>query len=80
MTATTTRRTGSGRRIRDLQRLAHLAIGAALAAYVYLPGGPSPALAATVRWVLLPLLAASGVVMWQWPKIRRWARSQESRS
>jgi hypothetical protein len=54
--------------------------GVALVAYVYAPGGPSPALAAAVRWVILPLLAASGVVMWQWPKILRLVRNRGSQS
>jgi hypothetical protein len=72
MTAITARRTGGGKKIRDRQRLAHLVAGAALVAYVYLPG---EALEAAVRWVILPLLVASGVLMWQWPKLRRWARS-----
>ena len=80
MTTITARRTGGGKKIRDRQRLAHLVAGVALVAYVYTPGGPGPALEATVRWVIIPVLAASGVLMWQWPKLRRWARKQRSRS
>ena len=76
MTAITARRTGGGKKIRDRQRLAHLVAGVAVVAYVYLPGGA--AVEAAVRWVILPLLAASGVLMWQWPKIRRWARSRST--
>jgi hypothetical protein len=80
MTAITARRAGGGKKIRDRQRLAHLMAGVALVAYVYVPGGPSPALQAAVRWVILPVLAGSGVLMWQWPKVRRWARKQGNRS
>ena len=79
-TTVTPRRTGGGKKIRDRQRLAHLLAGLALVAYVYLPGGPSQAVQTTVRWVILPLLAASGVLMWQWPKVRRLARKLGSRS
>ena len=80
MTAITARRTGGGKKIRDRQRLAHLVAGAALVAYVYLPGGAGAALEVAVRWVILPLLAASGVLMWQWPKIRRRVRRLGDRS
>ena len=80
MTAITARRTGGGKKIRDRQRLAHLVAGVALVAYVYTPGGPGAALQAAVRWVILPVLAGSGVLMWQWPKVRRWARKLGTRS
>jgi hypothetical protein len=78
MTVTTARRTGGGKKIRDRQRLAHLVAGLAVVAYVYLPA--SPALDAAVRWMILPALAGSGVLMWQWPKLRRWARQRGSRT
>jgi hypothetical protein len=80
MSTITTRRTGGGKKVRDRQRLAHMVAGAALVGYVYLPGGPGSALEAAVRWVVLPALAASGFLMWQWPKTRRWIRGQRGRS
>jgi hypothetical protein len=80
MTAITARRTGGGKRMRDRQRLAHMVAGVTLVAYVYMPGGPSAGLEAAVRWVILPILAGSGVLMWQWPKVRRWARRRGSQS
>jgi hypothetical protein len=79
-TTITARRTGGGKRLRDRQRMAHLVTGVALVAYVYAPGGPGAVLETAVRWVILPLLAASGVLMWQWPKVRRWARRLRSQS
>ncbi|MFI6679831.1 hypothetical protein [Kribbella sp. NPDC050470] len=78
MTVITARRTGGGKKVRDRQRLAHLVAGIAVVAYVYAPG--APALEAAVRWVILPLLAASGVLMWQWPKVRRLARKLRTRA
>lgn len=80
MTATTTRRPGAGKKVRDRQRLAHLVTGATLLIYVYLPGTPSPVFQAAVRWGVVPLMVIAGVLMWQWPKVRRWARSSASKS
>jgi hypothetical protein len=60
--------------------LANGVTGLALVAFVSAPGGPGAVLETAVRWVILPLLAASGVLMWQWPKVRRWARRLRSQS
>ena len=79
MTLTTGRSVGGGKKTRDRQRLAHLVTGLTLVAYVYAPGGPDPVLQAAVRWVLLPGVVASGVLMWQWPRVRRWVRSRGGR-
>ena len=76
MTATATRRTSGGKKVRDRQRLAHLVAGALLILYVYLPATPGTVLQAGVRWVILPLLAITGGFMWQWPKLRRWIRTR----
>jgi thiosulfate reductase cytochrome b subunit len=54
---------------RRLERLVHLAAGAVLAAYVYLPLGN--AIAGVIRWVVLPMLVLSGLAMWQMARIRR---------
>ena len=76
MTTTASRRTHSGKKIRDRQRLAHLVTGTLLILYVYLPGTPNPILQASIRWVILPLLVIDGLLMWQWPKVRRLARNR----
>ncbi|HEY6592972.1 MAG TPA: hypothetical protein VI011_02510 [Asanoa sp.] len=80
MSTATFGRTTRGKRIRDRQRLAHLVTGALLILYVYLPGQPSPVLQAAIRWVVLPLLVIDGLLMWQWPRLRRWARARAQRS
>lgn len=80
MTAVTERRVGAGKRTRDRQRVAHMVGGLLLVAYVYVPGGPGAVLETAVRWVGLPALVGSGVVMWQWAKIRRWMRKRGSRA
>jgi hypothetical protein len=47
-----------------------------LIAYVYVPGAADPDPQAAIRWVITPLVAIVGVLMWQWPKLRRWGRSR----
>jgi hypothetical protein len=65
---------GGARRTRLLQRRLHLITGFVVGVYVYsAPAADSP-LTLAVRWLLLPLLAVSGLVMWQWPRIRRLTR------
>jgi hypothetical protein len=62
------------KRTRVLQRRLHLITGLAIVVYIYAdPAAHSP-LTIAVRWLLLPLLAVSGVAMWQWPRIRRLGR------
>jgi hypothetical protein len=80
VTVTASPRKLSGKEIRDRQRLAHLVTGALLVLYVYLPGAPNPVLQATIRWAILPLLVIDGVLMWQWPKVRRWVRGRARKS
>jgi hypothetical protein len=59
---------------RNLQRAAHLVTGAAIAGYIYLTPYLGPAAQSTVRWLILPMLVATGMAMWQWPRIRRTIR------
>jgi hypothetical protein len=56
------------RRVRDLQRGAHLVGGAILLAFVYVL--PAPALLAVLQWFVVPVLLASGLALWKWPRIR----------
>jgi hypothetical protein len=75
-TAPRTRHPGGARQLRTWQRRAHLLAGLALVVHVYLdPGADSP-LDVAVRWVLLPALVASGLAMWQAPRLRRLARAR----
>lgn len=68
------RRHPRAKQTRDLQRLTHLLTGTLLIAYVYLPLGPGSPAQAAIRWIALPVLVSSGVLMWQWPRLRRLAR------
>ncbi len=73
-------RTGRAPRIavRQGQRAIHLVSGALVVAAVYggdlLPGW----LMGVVRFVALPVLVVSGVVLWKWPRIRRLVRAVRS--
>ncbi len=76
---TTTMQTGRTARsprvaVRQWQRAVHLVTGVLVVATVYggavLPGW----LIGFVQVVALPVLVASGVVLWKWPRIRRVLR------
>jgi hypothetical protein len=56
-------------RQRKLERVMHLLTGAMLLAYVYLPAGRE--LEDIIRFLVLPLLALSGMAMWQARRLRR---------
>jgi hypothetical protein len=64
----------SARQTRKIQRILHLLSGVALLAFVYLTPNPGSAASDVVRWLVFPLLAATGIAMWQWPRIRRLQR------
>jgi hypothetical protein len=57
---------------RRLQRVVHLAAAVALLGYVYAPIGTR--LQGLVRLVVFPLLAVTGMAMWQAARIRRVLR------
>ena len=79
MAAQSTRRPAGAKRTRDRQRVAHLLTGALLIVYVYLPLTPGSPVQVGVRFLVLPLLALSGIAMWQWPRLRRLARQRAGR-
>jgi hypothetical protein len=62
--------------LRRAQRRLHLLAGAVLFAYVYAPLGAE--LEEVVRFAVLPVLALTGIAMWQAARIRRGLRSLRS--
>ncbi len=62
----------SNKRLRDLERIAHLVFGAILLLYVYGLWGDSTAFTLVVRVFAFPALIGSGFAMWQFPRVRRW--------
>jgi hypothetical protein len=63
--------TVSNKQVRDAQRAVHLVLGLLLALYVYTPVRDLPLALFLAQVVLIPLLIASGLAMWQWPRLRR---------
>ena len=70
----TTRKPGGARRVRTAQRWVHLTSAALLLAFIYLTPDTGSTLMELIRWVGVPVLVASGIAMWQWPRIRRVRR------
>lgn len=69
---------GGPKRTRTLQRGLHLFTGFVIVVYIYATPSLGSAMAAGVRWLVLPVLVMSGVAMWQWPRLRRLARGRRS--
>ena len=68
---------------RRMQRRAHIVAAVVLSAYVYLPLVDEPlgtGLEGLVRFVALPVLAVTGILMWQAPRIRRALKSARASS
>ena len=61
----------SNKRVRDVQRAVHLLGGLLLAAYLYTPLRELPMALAVVQIVVVPTLLATGLAMWQGPRLRR---------
>jgi hypothetical protein len=64
----------SRRRVRDQQRIAHLVAGVVLLFYVYLAPALGDGLTEAVRWVIVPVVAGSGLALRKWPRIRKLLR------
>ena len=61
----------SGKRVRDLQRIVHLASGLLVGVYIYTPLADVPAFSALVQIVVVPVLVAAGMAMWQMARLRK---------
>lgn len=62
----------SGREVRSVQRAVHLIAAGALGAYVYSPLAAEPGFVALVKLAVFPVLTVSGLLLWQYPRLRRW--------
>ena len=70
----TARKPGGARQVRTIQRWVPLASAALLLGFIYLTPDTDSTLMELIRWVGVPVLAASGIAMWQWPRVRRLRR------
>ncbi|HUG85287.1 MAG TPA: hypothetical protein VMM13_12020 [Euzebya sp.] len=59
------------RQIRKLLTTIHLVTMPFMGYYVYSPIHEHPALQLIGRWVVFPIMLITGVVMWQWARIRK---------
>jgi archaellum biogenesis protein FlaJ (TadC family) len=61
----------SNKQIRDIQRITHLVAALVLVLYVYIPLGSAPLLTTVLQFAVLPLLAVTGMLMWQWTRLSK---------
>ncbi|MDQ3695520.1 MAG: hypothetical protein M3464_18160 [Chloroflexota bacterium] len=61
----------SNKRLRDVQRLVHLAAGIALILYLYTSLGDLPVAGPFMRIVVVPIVVVTGLAMWQLPRLRQ---------
>lgn len=66
----------SNKRQRDIQRAVHLVGGVAFMLYLYTPLGSVPGFAALMQFLVVPLVVATGVLMWQLPRLRKRFQSR----
>ena len=59
---------------RKVQRIIHLTTGLMVGIYVY--ASPSGAVEMVIRFVALPVLVITGILMWQAPRIRRLRKAR----
>ena len=61
----------SGKQVRDLQRIVHLVSGLLVGLYIYTPLADVTAFSLLVQIVVVPVLVAAGIAMWQAARLRR---------
>jgi hypothetical protein len=54
----------------------HLVTGLVLVVCVYAVPDMDSLLVTLIRWLVLPVLVATGLAMWQWARLRRLVRGQ----
>lgn len=66
----------SNKRMRDIQRFVHLAMGVFLIVYIYTPLGDLRPFESLVRLIIIPILVVTGILMWQLPRLRKRLRDR----
>ena len=59
------------RKVRAVQRSFHFVASAILLVYLYTPLGANAVYSFMVRAMVVPMLAVTGILMWQMPRIRK---------
>jgi hypothetical protein len=63
---------------RSLIRTLHLVLSAPIIGFIYGPVAHIPPAADFTRFIAVPLVAATGIWLWQKPRLLRWARQRSS--
>ncbi|MGH2428373.1 MAG: hypothetical protein ACRDGV_05730 [Candidatus Limnocylindria bacterium] len=63
----------TGKLLRDVERALHIAAGVILLAIVFTPLGDAD-IGQALRFVVAPMLVASGILMWQHARVARLMR------
>lgn len=59
---------------RKLMRWMHILLSIPIVGFIYGPVAEIPRAAATVRWILFPIVVLSGFWMWKGHHVKRWAK------
>lgn len=70
----------SNKNLRNTMRLLHLITAVVIGTYIYSPWSADPVFTAAVRFIILPFISLTGIVMWQQPRISRWLRGKRTAS
>lgn len=66
----------SNKRLRDIERIVHIAGGVLLLIYLYVPGANAGSFTLIMQVLVIPILFGSGFAMWQLPRARRWLNTR----
>jgi hypothetical protein len=65
---------------RSLIRMLHLVLSIPIIGFIYGPVAHIPPAADFTRFIAVPLVAASGIWLWQKPRFLRWARQRSAQT
>ena len=65
---------------RFIIRMLHLALSIPIIGFIYGPVAHIPPAADFTRFIAVPLVAASGIWLWQKPRFLRWARQRSAQT
>ncbi len=68
----------SKKRLRQVVRSAHIAVGVMLGFFVYSPLREAGWYVLTVQALAVPLILLSGLALWQQPKLSSWLKRRTS--
>jgi hypothetical protein len=65
---------------RFIIRMLHLVLSIPIIGFIYGPVAHIPPAADFTRFIAVPLVAASGIWLWQKPRFLRWARQRSAQT